>query len=424
MSALRRIPRALALALIAGGALASTASAAEIGVRAEIYGAGSISGPLGHPTAIPCEQLEPAANSTHKVCPTWTTGDNTNASQVTLYAQPRGGWQFASWEGCDTVVGTACTLTASSGPGLKKWMPKARFIDVIHPAPIPDFSIRPIDGEQGVFEGTWSDTEQHLSYRCSIDGGAATPCASGERFLLTEGRHDIAVHAVDPNGNEGVAKTLDVTVIDTHLTGPAERATVRSAAFTARSVLGDAFECALDGGAFAPCGQGTPGTDVPLALPALADGRHRLLVRARLAAARDRAPASRTFTIDTKDPVTPAPAPTPVPSPSPAPAAAVEGAVAPGIAVAPAQAIAPAKLRLTYRYRNGRFTRLATTGVPAGTKLAVTVKCPKGKKCVKRPATLKALVGKRLAPGTKITVRAGDQTRTLKIRRGRGPLAG
>ena len=74
---------------------------------------------------------------------------------------------------------------------------------------------------------------------------------------------------------------------------------------------------------------------------------------------------------------------------------------------------------LSFRYRAGRkgttFSRLAVTGLPAGTRLIVIVTSPAGEK--RTLSSLKPLIGKRLKPGTKIAV-AG---KTITIRRSRAP---
>jgi hypothetical protein len=72
------------------------------------------------------------------------------------------------------------------------------------------------------------------------------------------------------------------------------------------------------------------------------------------------------------------------------------------------------KLRVHYRYRHGRLKRLRVTGVPRGTKLAVSVKRPHHRR---KRTTLARLRGHRLPRGTKITVRAGGAAKTIRLRR-------
>jgi hypothetical protein len=104
---------------------------------------------------------------------------------------------------------------------------------------------------------------------------------------------------------------------------------------------------------------------------------------------------------------------TPTPTPTAEPVAEASPPPSPAPPPPPVATIAPrtAKPGLAWRYRKGRFTRLEVTGLPAGTTLTVIVTAPH-----RRPRTLnslKPLIGKRLAPGTKIAV-AGM---TITIRR-------
>ena len=80
-----------------------------------------------------------------------------------------------------------------------------------------------------------------------------------------------------------------------------------SRAFKLSSEAGASFECSIDGGPFAPCGQ-------IVEVGPLANGEHTLAARAADSAGNvDPAPASITFTIA----VTPTPTPTPMPTPTP-----------------------------------------------------------------------------------------------------------
>jgi hypothetical protein len=173
------------------------------------------------------------------------------------------------------------------------------------------------------------------------------------------------------------------------------------------------FRCRLDGGAPFVCASRYP-------LPALAPGRHAFEVYALDRVGNIEQPPARIEWIVAPTPV---PAVTPVPTPTPAPGlnastATVTGGAAPAAPVAPAIA-APASGKATpkvaYRYRKGRLTRLAVSGVPAGEKLVVIVKCPKRKACPKSPTTVRKLVGKRLAKRTKLTFTAGRASKTIRL---------
>jgi len=70
----------------------------------------------------------------------------------------------------------------------------------------------------------------------------------------------------------------------------------------------------------------------------------------------------------------------------------------------------PTPLGLHYSYSRGRLTRVQVSG-PAGFKLTVT---RPGKRAT--ATTVAKLVGKKFPRGTKITVRAGDQAKTVTLR--------
>jgi hypothetical protein len=166
---------------------------------------------------------------------------------------------------------------------------------------------------------------------------------------------------------------------------------------------GVTFRCRIDGRSYGPCDADTP----------LAPGRHTVEAFATDEAGNaDATPARLEWTV-------PEPPPALAPPAAPAPAAPEPAAPATGPAVsAPIATVAkPRSFSLRYRYARGRLTRLQAVGLPAGTKLAVTVSCPKKRGCPKSPTMLKRLVGKRLARGTRITVRAGATTRTITIPR-------
>jgi hypothetical protein len=233
-------------------------------------------------------------------------------------------------------------------------------------------------------------------------------------------------------------------VVDTVLdAAPADGEHVSSSRFAAHTEAGSEIECSLDGGAYFRCG----GASGPLALPALADGRHTLSVRGRDGTDVDAAPATRTWTVDTTAPETSLPLGSNEPGVSfrcrldgqdipchptfeLAPgehtfeAVAVDSAgnadptparhtwTVPAPTTVTVATPAPAPFDVFYSYNGGRLTRLVVTGAATP---RVTVKRPR-KRAVE--TTVKALVGKRLPAGTKIIVRAGTNARTLTLRKG------
>ena len=146
----------------------------------------------------------------------------------------------------------------------------------------------------------FSATEPGAAFECRLDGGAWGACSGAAAYSgLGDGRHAFEVRATDPAGNvdpSPAARTwsVDATAPDTVIAaGPAEGATVaaRAAVFTFGSEAGAAFECRLDGEAWAACASARQWTG-------LADGAHAVEVRARDTAGNvDPTPARRAWTV-------------------------------------------------------------------------------------------------------------------------------
>jgi hypothetical protein len=147
-------------------------------------------------------------------------------------------------------------------------------------------------------------SEEGASFECALDGGGYSPCTSPHTLgPLPDGPHSFAVRAVDEAGNAdpspasrsfSVDATPPETAIDSGPEGPTKDSTPSFA--LSSSEPGSSFECALDGGGFAPCS--SPYTSAPLP-----EGPHSFAARARDAAGNlDPSPASRSFTVDTKPP--------------------------------------------------------------------------------------------------------------------------
>ena len=243
------------------------------------------------------------------------------------------------------------------------------------------------------------------TFECSLDSEAFRSCDGAGVALdqLADGKHELRVRATSAGSYDGIPAartwTVDRTPPDTQLTGSGGVLEFKA------SEPGATLECRLDGGLFIGCTS-------PQSVPSLAPGDHAFEVRAidKLGNA-DATPARYEWTVPAPPVSTPTPTPAPIvipAPPAPAPAPIV-------IAAAPPK-LTPA---LSFRYvagrRGTRFTRLAATGLPAWTKLTVTVTSPNGKR--RTLSSLKPLIGKRLKPGTKIAV-AGM---TITIRRGKSP---
>lgn len=408
-----------ALALI--GLLASTASAATLTAHAVIQGAGTVI----RDASDTCTQAPGVSEQSEFTCPKpWSVTDFGGA-MMSLDALPAPGWKFDRWEGCLVADLNECLLLVFTDDEDRMFKPKAIFKDVAAPEAL-NLTATPSTSEERTVVGTWDESEPNVAWKCSTDTRRFVDCASPYTVTLPEGGHGLTVYGTDVNGKVGPPAKVPVTILDTELTAaPAPDSTVATpaSAWVAKTGHGKAFECSLDGRPFEHCG--TPDTDgtAALTVPAVTDGTHTLRVRARRGDAVDAIPATRTWTVDTT-PRTPAPVATPQPpapsTPPPsgnaAPITVVQHIVTPA-AAAPAPAKA-ARFGVKYTFRKGRFTKLTVHGIPAGTKLTVSVKRP-GKRATK--TTLKRLIGKRLKPGTTITLRAGTAKKVLKIRHGRGP---
>jgi hypothetical protein len=141
-------------------------------------------------------------------------------------------------------------------------------------------------------------------FECQLDGGVYQPCTSPQQYNdLSKGSHLFRVRAVDSRGfvdlsPAAYAWTVNASQPDATLTGkPADPTTERSATFTfAGDATAIAFECSLDGGAYAPCTS-------PQVYNGLADGAHTFLVRARNSANQAGTAERYTWTVRNAPPV-------------------------------------------------------------------------------------------------------------------------
>jgi hypothetical protein len=457
--------------LAVGGATTEAASAGTLLVRAKIAGAGKIEGHVRTPSESfgPCSQARPVSDITQYSCDEWQITQG-NRADVKLTATPADGWKFSKWENCSNDSGANCNMEIPAGLGTTtKENPRAVFYD--DTAPRVQWTIfsysRTVDGRVSV---AWDADEPGATFRCGIRGGSASPCTSPATVDLPVGVTRYEITPRDPSGNVGAATEVVLQRFDTTIdVGPAEGAHVANgtAPFVARSAALANFECTLDGTLVNDCGRAGADGRVALRLPALADGKHTLSLRSGLGGSLDLSPATRTWTVDTVAPDTTltenagalalasneqggtfkcridgepvtcdsrftlpdlaagrhtfeAAAVDRAGNVDPTPASHRWSIAAP--AVAPAAATTPlpqaattprtvAALKVTYRYKGGRLTKLAVTGATGPIK--VTVKRP-GKRATS--TTIKKLVGSKLPKRTKITVRAGSAARTITLR--------
>src|SRR3954469_5799228 len=149
------------------------------------------------------------------------------------------------------------------------------------------------------------------AFECSLDGAAFAACASPKSYSgLAEGSHSFRVRATDAAGNTDATPAsfgwaIDTVAPDTAISASPSNPSSSSAAsfsFTASDAApssgGLAFECSLDGAAFAACTS-------PKSYSGLAEGSHSFRVRATDAAGNtDATPASFGWAIDTVAPDT------------------------------------------------------------------------------------------------------------------------
>ncbi len=419
---MRILTRTLALlagALAIGGVVTDAASASrddQVLASPSIKGGGSIEGGRGGGRAdgeYLCRQAPTVSEASVASCGGpwryWTA--SIQDIHVPLTAIAATGWKFSGWTGCTSVSGRVCTLEGIARRGNMSYSPQAVFSDE-PPEGVADLAAD-VGRDEGAYRVTWTAQEDGLMFHCSLDGAQSVPCRSGHEVEIAEGHHAVEVFAKDVNGNAGPVKTIRFTRVDTALT---------VAPLAATSRTGREFECSVDGAPFARCGSAEIGENASLSLPALADGRHTMRVRARYRDVVDPVPAAHTWIVDTTTPDTTVAPPTPAPDaiePTPAIGASP---VAPAILTAAPQRLS---FKLRYATRKGRVTRFAVTELAPRADLRVSVKCPKRKRCPRGFAKwnalgtveLKRLVGKRLPAGTKITVRArrGQLTATQTI---------
>jgi hypothetical protein len=173
------------------------------------------------------------------------------------------------------------------------------------PAPSIDTKpSNPSNVKQAVF--AFSDTDGTVSFQCSVDGAAYSPCTSlFTTAALADGSHTFAVEAVDIS-NRTSNPTQYTWTIDT-VAPPAPSITSKPAAVVASgsasfgfsdTQAGVAFECQLDGAAFASCTS-------PAAYSGLATGQHTFAVRAREAAGNASAATTYSWRIDITPPAQP-----------------------------------------------------------------------------------------------------------------------
>ncbi|MEI6448131.1 MAG: hypothetical protein WCO96_09685 [Actinomycetes bacterium] len=164
----------------------------------------------------------------------------------------------------------------------------------------------------GAPSGYTSDTDATIavsaetgaSLECSVDSGKWDGCASPvEMKDLTEAAHSLEVRATDPAGNTSdVTKTewtVDRTAPALAVSGsPKGTVNTKSAAITFTVEQADSVKCSIDDGPYTDCSS-------PIQLTDLADGVHRVAVKASDAAGNKALVVTDSWTVNTAKPAVP-----------------------------------------------------------------------------------------------------------------------
>ena len=219
----------------------------------------------------------------------------------------------AAWTACTSPHDLAAMAEGSHGvevraidgagnvdptPATRTWR-----VDLTAPlTTIGDGPSDPTSAESATFQ--FFATEP-AAFVCALDEADLVRCASPITYeALGEGSHSFTVQATDAAGNVEpvpamVAWTVDRTPPETRIdAGPAPLTKATNASFAFSADEAAAFECSLDGSAFASC-------DAPAGYDRLGEGPHTFEVRATDTAGNtDDSPANVAWTIDTTPPNT------------------------------------------------------------------------------------------------------------------------
>ncbi|HWH54270.1 MAG TPA: hypothetical protein VNT04_01725, partial [Gaiellaceae bacterium] len=186
-----------------------------------------------------------------------------------------------------------------SGSALYSWL-----VDTV--PPITTIGDKPpLSTDQTGASFTFTSDTPGSTFQCSLDGAGFAACTSPKSYSgLANGSHTFRVKALDAAANEGQVASYTWTV-DTAgppaplLNGPPNPSGSDDATFTfSDSEAGVAFECRLDGAAFAACTS-------PKSYSGLADGSHTFRVRAVDGLSNPGAATVHTWTVDTTGPPAP-----------------------------------------------------------------------------------------------------------------------
>jgi len=147
---------------------------------------------------------------------------------------------------------------------------------------------------------TFTDSQAHVTFKCSLDSGSFTACASGVTYKgLSQDDHTFRVEAVSGSSTSGAAiySWAVVPPTPTITSHPANPARATTATFTySDSQSGVSFKCSLDGSSYTGC------PSFGESYSKLADGTHTFAVIAQHGNAPPSSAATYTWRVDTTAP--------------------------------------------------------------------------------------------------------------------------
>jgi hypothetical protein len=309
-------------------ALLAPASASAYTVDVHVHGAGAVTETTAR-HLVNCT-MGPAGKSKTSVadCVGGTTsgvynwGDIIRLEASVPAAAYARGWRFSKWVDGNATNQINCDPQPTTGPHLDPGCQFQIFDNLYADLYFDDVQGPSDTSLSGGPSGTVNQTsasfgfnalsDPDTTFQCKLDRPGAPgsfvtcggPADKGESYtaLMTNGVYTFSVRGVDPSGNVGntVARSWTVDTIGPVVTfagGPAAATNSRSAgiAFTANEPA--AFQCSLDGAAFATC-------QSPVTYSGLAEGAHTFRVFAADGSSNVGPTATRAWTVDTRVPET------------------------------------------------------------------------------------------------------------------------